>query len=362
MAATFEPDWAARLRKKIYTQFYDSNFAVPLADIIGSQRGTLELLFAAVIVLWSIDTVTDDVDDPAYGVGRGVQLDRIGRLVGQARGSASDDLYRLYLRARIRVNQSNGSPENIYSVFYAFLGSTTAGELLYTPGYTAAGDGEKSFSFQIKPPITADEATVALSLIGSAKDAGARAILEWQQQADDITLSCAIGTTVAIATTPGDLFVDVPGDTDFSLFPASGSLFIDQGLGNEETVAYLSISGTFILAAPGIVNVHAIGAGVALDTGTQPFNPGIGIPAGAGVTSIASPTDTTLDISDDTYFPSAGTVVIDEGLGTEETIAYASIGAGPQLILSTPIVTSHDNGAAVVVKASGGALAEASDV
>jgi hypothetical protein len=55
-------------------------------------------------------------------------------------------------------------------------------------------------------------------------------------------------------------------------------------------------------------------------------------------------------------------VVIDEGLGTEETIAYASIGAGPQLILSTPIVTSHDNGAAVVVKASGGALAEASDV
>lgn len=46
----------------------------------------------------------------------GAQLDAIGRIVGQVRGEQDDDTYRVYLTARIRVNHSVGTPNDLLDV------------------------------------------------------------------------------------------------------------------------------------------------------------------------------------------------------------------------------------------------------
>ena len=43
----------------------------------------------------------------------GVQLDMLGRLVGEDRNSLSDDLYRVRIRVRIRINQSFGTSKDV---------------------------------------------------------------------------------------------------------------------------------------------------------------------------------------------------------------------------------------------------------
>jgi hypothetical protein len=55
----------------------------------------------------------------------GVQLDMIGRIVGQPRGGVTDPLYRRYLRARILTNSSTGTVEDLIRVTGAVLGTLT---------------------------------------------------------------------------------------------------------------------------------------------------------------------------------------------------------------------------------------------
>jgi hypothetical protein len=51
----------------------------------------------------------------------GVQLDGIGQIVGQARSGLSDDDYRVYLRARILINLSDGQPEELITILQTML-------------------------------------------------------------------------------------------------------------------------------------------------------------------------------------------------------------------------------------------------
>lgn len=55
----------------------------------------------------------------------GVQLDLIGKLVGQPREAAADNEYRLRIAARIKTNVSTGTIEDIYAVFLLLLPSNT---------------------------------------------------------------------------------------------------------------------------------------------------------------------------------------------------------------------------------------------
>ena len=51
----------------------------------------------------------------------GVQLDGLGALVGQPREGRSDTTYRIWIAARIRLNLSHGSAEDIYGIFSPLL-------------------------------------------------------------------------------------------------------------------------------------------------------------------------------------------------------------------------------------------------
>lgn len=53
----------------------------------------------------------------------GVQLDNLGNLFGEPRKGRNDTNYRLGLKARIAVNTSNGTPDEILSILKILLGS-----------------------------------------------------------------------------------------------------------------------------------------------------------------------------------------------------------------------------------------------
>lgn len=183
MASTAPSDWRARSRALVYTQFFASNWAIPLADAIAEGRASKQGLYDAVKNLWRIGTITDDPTSPAYGVGRGVQLDRIGKVVGQPRGAAGDDQYRPILRAKIIANRSNGGANTIIRMFVAmFAGEGTP---LITNGWIA------QFTVQLVGVIM-DPLLVpaAAGLLRQATQGGNRAVLEWAVVDDDESLIC----------------------------------------------------------------------------------------------------------------------------------------------------------------------------
>lgn len=59
----------------------------------------------------------------------GIQLDVLGRLVGQVRNGATDEPYRARIRARIAANRSLGTPDDIIRV--ALLASALDQELVF---------------------------------------------------------------------------------------------------------------------------------------------------------------------------------------------------------------------------------------
>ena len=61
-------------------------------------------------VLW--DLLTKRTIDGSEGI----QLDNIGKIVGQPRLGLDDEDYRIFLRVRIRLNFSNGTPEDMLAI------------------------------------------------------------------------------------------------------------------------------------------------------------------------------------------------------------------------------------------------------
>lgn len=57
------------------------------------------------------------LEDRYLATAEGIQLDRLGTIVGIARDGLNDNKYRLRLRARIFVNVSNGEPETLILVY-----------------------------------------------------------------------------------------------------------------------------------------------------------------------------------------------------------------------------------------------------
>jgi len=54
----------------------------------------------------------------------GVLLDVIGRIVGEPRRSRGDDVYRLFIAARIRINRSKGGAQDVLAVLAIIAGGT----------------------------------------------------------------------------------------------------------------------------------------------------------------------------------------------------------------------------------------------
>jgi hypothetical protein len=153
-------DWPARLRSRLYAQFKDSVSFTAFANLLGALAQDWEDAAQSCLTIISIDNSS------------GVQLNNIGKLVGQPRIVADDATYRTLLKARILANKSEGTPEELYGVLNA---------LLSRPGLLYVLGGQKEFVVRVIGVITSAAASLARDLLGVAKEAGARAIIEWQQ-------------------------------------------------------------------------------------------------------------------------------------------------------------------------------------
>lgn len=162
----YETDWVGRLQKLTFQQFRGSTKMLAWAAMIGKQAQAVEDAMQALLTLVSID---DSI---------GAQLDNLGRLIGQDRAGVDDATYRLYLKARIIARRSRGTSENIYSVMRALFGATP------TMLIRSSDIGVKAFRFSLHTAITATQVLIALTFLRETKEAGARAIFQWQPAAE----------------------------------------------------------------------------------------------------------------------------------------------------------------------------------
>lgn len=88
----------------------------------------------------------------------GAQLDLLGEIVGVTRGGRTDSNYRLAIRAKIAINVSKGTPDEIITIFALLTGATVVQIYEYFPGvveiygnvnfaYELLGDGAEAFAF-----------------------------------------------------------------------------------------------------------------------------------------------------------------------------------------------------------------------
>lgn len=167
----YEPDWETRLLGRLYWQFRSKPRIVAWTRMIARQVQDVEDVFQAILSIVSID---DSV---------GAQLDNLGRFLGQPRAGLDDDTYRLYLKARIIANKSDGTPEAIYKVFRALFGPTVSMVI------KTSDVGVKTFVQHVATVLTAAQVQAGLTFLRQSKEAGARAILEWQPSAAAATFT-----------------------------------------------------------------------------------------------------------------------------------------------------------------------------
>lgn len=141
----------------------------------------------ALITLWCgpiqafEDVMYQVLTERTVDIAIGVQLDMLGVIVGQPRGGLSDDDYRRYIRARIRVNRSNGTINQILAIVRLIVNNSTA-VIHFDPSYPAAAI--------IRVAGIAFDSAIAAALIFFLRDAaagGVRLVLEWSTVAPEDT-------------------------------------------------------------------------------------------------------------------------------------------------------------------------------
>lgn len=124
----------------------------------------------------------------------GAQLDVLGTIVGQDREWSNDEEYRIYIKARIAINRSNGKAEELINIFNLVWGSTYTYEVIDT--------GNASISIELRDSVPTSVANIVLDLAIDAKAGGVKIQIIWNPDPDSdqfilSTQSGAIDTDTA---------------------------------------------------------------------------------------------------------------------------------------------------------------------
>jgi hypothetical protein len=157
-------DHEARAFSRLAQQYRDKPNISAVLRILCAKCQELEVVFQQLLTLRLIETAT------------GAQLDVLERILRQPTLFLDDTTRRLYLRARILLNLSSGTPDQVLRIFTTVLTAPmTAGLQEYPPA---------SFVLRLTgaalDPVLVD---VMASFLRSAKDAGVYATLEWSESA-----------------------------------------------------------------------------------------------------------------------------------------------------------------------------------
>jgi hypothetical protein len=114
MALEHIPDHQARAVARLVEHFRSGATMPKLVRAMTAENQVIEDVLRDLILKRRLDTAI------------GAQLDVIGRIVGQPREGRSDDVYRIWISARIRLNKTSGTGEDILAIFSAVTQGSTA--------------------------------------------------------------------------------------------------------------------------------------------------------------------------------------------------------------------------------------------
>lgn len=204
-------------------------------------------------VLWQLLT------ERTAAIATGVTLTAIGNLVGQPRNGLTDDEeYRPYVMARIASNKSDGTIPTIVRIARVALNDEDAEPILDNTGAAA-------FILRILG-ITQDEthANILIDILNNSVKGGVRIILETLEDVEAEIFHTAISAFLDGPLVGGETTIPVDSTDGF---PSSGSLDIDVGLADEETVTYTGITSTSFIGVSAVANPHDDTACVQLNGG-----------------------------------------------------------------------------------------------
>lgn len=139
-----------------------------LLAALNGQSQELEAAFQDLITLRFIDNATDN------------QLDVLADIVGQQREGVSDDVLRHYVRARIKLNRTSSTPEEILEIIGLALIATNEEDPLLVINLSGAG---ADFWLEVHALQTPEHAAALLKFLVAARAAGVRGVLEWWESA-----------------------------------------------------------------------------------------------------------------------------------------------------------------------------------
>lgn len=196
-----------------------TNLRKLVGTLAGRAQGVEDVLYAI-----EVQTILDNATD--------AQLDMLGRIVGEPRGTSADDAeYRQRIQARIRLNQSSGTTKDIYAVFRLLLPNAALVLTEFFPaGFVLDVD-------QVSPV----DVPLYSGFLKQAKSGGVGAQLKYKLTGADTAFTCALATMMS-AWRDSDGPQDIPVYSTEG-FPENGSITIISGDGagaNTETVTYTS--------------------------------------------------------------------------------------------------------------------------
>jgi hypothetical protein len=155
----------------LFVQFQGAPILNAIVASHAVQLQEIETMFVSLIV------------DMALPNAIGEQLDLIGRIVGEGRKGRSDDDYRVALGARIIINRSNGSVEDIIAVLKAAEDLT----------YEVTDLGYASLLVRIVGAIGSVSTAEIDTVLQEVRGAGIRADLIYSEEDDADTFQFASG-------------------------------------------------------------------------------------------------------------------------------------------------------------------------
>ena len=141
------------------------------------------------------DAIWTVIDGRIIDTAVGVQLDTLGKLVGQLRGSETDEAYRAFIRARIRANRSLGHPGDLIAVTMLATGFSASGVAFTELPATTLID--------LLTPTTDAVAAAVRALLAHAKPLGTALALGYSGYPEADTFAFADGDTVVTDTARG---------------------------------------------------------------------------------------------------------------------------------------------------------------
>lgn len=115
-------DHVAAGLNRLPQQWRTSPNMIALLSVFLARYNDLEQAYQDLLLLRNIDTA--NADDPNGTVG--AALDRLGRIAGQLRNGLTNTVYRRYIKARIKTNNSNGRFEDLITIAFLIVNDPAA--------------------------------------------------------------------------------------------------------------------------------------------------------------------------------------------------------------------------------------------